>query len=92
MAGHRNKSHQDDYELVAEIPITDFKDNFVIIRIRHAGEVKAFLGIVNNPAYWKVIRKFPKIQNTLFSGLSNGENSLSEILYGKIAQGVSFLT
>jgi len=87
MAGHRNKSHGEDYLFVSQIPLKDFNEIFWITRVRDPEVVKVTLGVIGNRGYWKAIRLHPQLQNLLFSGLSSGENSLSEILRLHSARG-----
>jgi len=78
MATHLNTSHGQDYLFIRQIPLKDFED-FTITRIRDAEMIATLLPVFHNRGYWKAIRTHPQLQ-TLFSGLSSGENSLSEIL------------
>lgn len=85
MATHLNTSHRQDYLFTSKIPIKDFED-FTVTRIRDSETVATLLSVFHNRGYWKAIRKHPQLQ-TLFSGLSRGENSLSEILRQISARG-----
>lgn len=88
MAQHLNKSHGEDYEFVSQITLKDFDAlGFRIDRVHDPAIVKVLLGVMGNRGYWKAIRLHPPLQNLLFSGLSSGENSLSEILRLHSARG-----
>lgn len=67
MAHHRNKSHRATYEFVAGVSLKDFKDEFYIDRIRDQETVKLMLSVVSNSGFWKAIRCFPELQQSLFS-------------------------
>jgi hypothetical protein len=86
MATHLNTSHRQDYLFTATIPIKDFED-FTVTRIRDSETIATLLSVFRNRGYWKAIRTHPQLQTTLFSGLSRGENSLSEILQQISARG-----
>lgn len=86
MGSHLNKSHGEDYLFTSEIPLKDF-ENFTIARIRDTEVIATLLSVFRNRGYWKAIRTHPQLQTTLFSGLSRGENSLSEILRQISARG-----
>ena len=85
MATHLNTSHGQDYLFVASIPLKDFED-FTVVLIRDSETIATLLSVFHNRGYWKAIRAHPQLQ-TLFSGLSRGENSLSEILRQHSARG-----
>lgn len=87
MARHLNKSHGEDYDFVSQITLKDFNVLFRLDRVHDPAIVKVLLGVLGKRGYWKAIRFHPQLQNLLFSGLSSGENSLSEILRLHSARG-----
>jgi hypothetical protein len=77
MMQHLTKSHRQPFSLVASVPLKDFKELFIIDRIRDISDkdAKAFDWATGHPRYWKVQRTKP--QNLpIISGLGNGEFKL----------------
>lgn len=91
MAGHLNKSHSGDYDLVATIPLNDFKDDFIFDRVKDKETAQLLMSVMKNRGFWIAIRKNPELQS-LFSGLSSGEFKPFLKSTGKLAKGVSFHT
>jgi hypothetical protein len=58
MADHMTKSHRYPFSLVASVPLKDFKELFIIDRIRDLSDkdAKALDWATGHPAYWKVQR------------------------------------
>ena len=77
MSDHMTKSHRYPFSLVASVPFKDFKELFMIDRIRDITDKddKALDWATEHSAYWKVQRTKP--QNLpIISGLGNGEFKL----------------
>lgn len=74
MGDHMTKSHGYPFSLVASVPLRDFKELFIIDRVRDLTDkdAKTLDWATDHPAYWKVQRTKP--QNLpIISGLGNGE-------------------
>ena len=76
LSRHLNVSHREGYDFPLQVTMKDYKASFVITTIHDAKEAEGILSVINNRGFWVAIRSHPQLENTLFSGLGNGEFKL----------------